>query len=76
MTNIGISHILNTLQDSTLNTLYGELLDAEGEMKEALDKTPKGGARDELARDADELRRFIALVKQARAIRRERKLPL
>lgn len=76
MTNIGISHILNTLQDSTLNTLYGELLDAEGEMRDALDKAPKGGARDELARDADEMRRFIALVKKARAARRERKLPL
>ena len=76
MTNIGISHILNTLQDTTLNTLYGELLDAEGEMRDALDKAPASGARDELAKDADELRRFIILVKKARAERRERKLPL
>ena len=76
MTNIGISHILNTLQDSTLNAIYGELLDAEGEMRDALDKAPAGGARDELARDADEMRRFIVLVKKARAARREHKLPL
>ena len=76
MTNIGISHILNTLQDTTLNTLYGELLDAEGEMRDALDKAPAGGARDELAKDADEMRRFIVLVKKARTARRERKLPL
>lgn len=76
MTNIGISHILNTLQDSTLNALYGELLDAEGEMRDALDKAPKSNARDELAKDADEMRRFIILVKKARTERRERKLPL
>lgn len=76
MTNIGISHILDKLQDTTLNTLYGELLDAEGEMRDALDKAPASNARDELARDADELRRFIILVKKARTERRERKLPL
>ena len=76
MTNIGISHTLDKLTDSTLALLYGELLDAEGEMKEALHKAPKGNARDELARDADEMRRFIVLVKKARAERRERKLPL
>lgn len=76
MTNIGISHILDKLQDSTLNTLYGELLDAEGEMRDALDKAPASGARDELARDTDEMRRFIVLVKKARTARRERKLPL
>lgn len=72
MTNIGISHILNTLQDSILNTLYGELLDAEGEMRDALDKAPASNARDELAKDADELHRFIILVKRARAARRVR----
>lgn len=76
MTNIGITHILDKLQDTTLNTLYGELLDAEGEMRDALDKAPKSNARDELAKDADEMRRFIILVKKARAARRERKLPL
>ena len=45
-------------------------------MRDALDKAPAGGARDELARDADEMRRFVVLVKKARAERRERKLPL
>lgn len=72
MTNIGISHALNTLQDTTLALLYGELLDAEGEMREALDKAPASNARDELAKDADEMRRFIILVKRARAARRVR----
>ena len=76
MTNIGISHTLDKLTDSTLALLYCELLDAEGEMRDALDKAPASGARDELARDADEMRRFIILVKKARAARRERKLPL
>ena len=76
MTNNGILHTLDKLQDSTLNTLYGELLDAEGEMRASLDRLPASGARDELAKDADELHRFIILVKKARAERRERKLPL
>lgn len=72
MTNNGILHTLDKLQDSTLNTLYGELLDAEGEMRASLDKLPASGARDEVARDADECRRFINLVKQAKEARRIR----
>lgn len=72
MTNIGISHVLDKLTDSTLNTLYGELLDAEGKIRDALDKAPASNARDELAKDADEMRRFIILVKRARAARRVR----
>ena len=69
MTNTGLTHILNTLTDNTLSELYIELGFAKDELSDALDRLPASSARDELAKDADELRRFLALVKAAKRTR-------
>lgn len=72
MTNTGLTHILNTLTDSTLSELYIELEFAQDELGDALDRLPASSARDELAKDADELRRFLSLVKAAKRARLRR----
>ena len=70
MTNIGITHALDTLQDTTLGALYADLLDAKDEIEQALDTLNASPARDELAKDADELNRLLILVKRVRRARR------
>lgn len=72
MTNIGLFHALDTLQDTTLGALYADLVDAKDEMEQALDCLNASPARDELAKDADELNRLLLLVKRVRRSRQRR----